>query len=194
MKGARPSQHPGSPVGRVARFLQPLALPGAGLLVAAVLGCQDLERFDTTDGSAYCGSIVDASFVRQGFAPRTRLQLRLDSAHFDTQPGTISSDDEEDGVCVPEATFERAPLRTPSKLEADPLSLLSFGESREANLLAWVDSTCDGTYLAVISLMKNDAVEVRLLRGERDADGKEVGPFGVFHLERFAEAKCFPGR
>jgi hypothetical protein len=163
-------------------------------LAFPVLGCQNVERFDNQDGSAYCGSVVDASFVRQGFAPRTRLQLRFDVDHLSSTPGTITSDDEVDGVCAPAATFDRAELRTPSKLSGDPLSLLNFGEAREANLLAWVDSTCDGSYLAVISLMKYDDVEVRLLKGERDAEGTEVGPFGVFHLERFARASCFGDR
>jgi hypothetical protein len=154
-------------------------------------GCQDLSRFDTGQGDAYCGSIVDASFVRQGFAQATRLELKLDTGSFATRPGRITSDDQRDGPCTPLATFDRAELRTPAKLKADPLSFLSFGESREANLLAWVDSTCDGTYLAVVSLMKNDDVEVRLLRGERNTDGAEVGPFGVFHLERFERSACY---
>lgn len=186
-----PSENPGPVVGpQTARVRWALA----GLVLGSAPACQNLERFDTTDGSAYCGSIVDASFVRQGFAPRTRLELRLDADRFASKPGTITSDDQQDGVCTPEPTFERAVLRIPSKLEADPLSLLSFGESREANFLGWVDSSCDGTYLGIVSLMKNDAVEVRLLRGERDAAGREVGPFGVFHLERFAEPTCFAER
>lgn len=163
----------------------------AWLLSLTLFGCQDIDRFDTDDSSAYCGSIVDASFVRQGFAQRTRLELKLDTASFGTLPGQVTTDDERDGPCAPRATFENAELRTPAKLQADPLSFLSFGESREANLLAWVDSTCDGTYLAVVSLMKNDEVEVRLLQGQRDSDGTEVGPFGVFHLERFERGSCY---
>jgi hypothetical protein len=163
-------------------------------LLVALLGngCQNLDRFDTSDGSAYCGSIVDASFVRQGFAQHTRMELRLDIDQLRRFPGRISTDDSTDGVCAPQATFEKARLRIPTKLEADPLSLLAFGESREANLLSWVDSTCDGTYLAVISLMRSDDVEVRLLRGAEDVDGKEVGPFGVFHLSRYSQARCYP--
>lgn len=161
-----------------------------GLLLAS--GCQDLDRFDTGDGSAYCGSIVDASFVRQGFAQHTRMELRLDIDRLGTFPGRITTDDANDGACAPEPTFRQARLRTPAKLHADPLSLLSFGESREANLLAWVDSTCDGTYLSVVSLLKNDDVEVRLLRGDAGPDGEEVGPFGVFHLSRYSQARCYP--
>lgn len=160
-------------------------------LLFAVMGCQNLERFDTDRGSAYCGSIVDASFVRQGFAQHTRMQLKLDVDAFGSLPGRLTTDDQDDGPCAPLATFRDADLRTPAKLQADPLSFLSFGDSREANLLAWVDSTCDGTYLAVVSLMKNDDVEVRLLKGQRDAEGTEVGPFGVFHLERFERGSCY---
>lgn len=162
------------------------------LVVVLGTGCENLERFDNSDGSAYCGSIVDASFVRQGFAQHTRMELRLDIDARTTFPGRITTDDSKDGACAPDPTFQKAQLRTPTKLHGDPLSLLSFGQSREANLLAWVDSTCDGTYLAVVSLMKNDDVEVRLLRGEADADGNEVGPFGVFHLSRYSRATCYP--
>lgn len=165
-------------------------LPGVAL-GWALLGCQNLDRFDTSAGGSYCGSIVDASFVRQGFAPRTRLELKLDSKSFGKLPGRITSDDARDGPCAPEASFVDAELRVPAKLQADPLSFLSFGESREANLLAWVDSSCGPTYLAVVSLMKNDDVEVRLLHGEQAANGDEVGPFGVFHLERFASDSCY---
>jgi hypothetical protein len=164
------------------------------LLAPCAGGCHDLERFDTGSDSAYCGSIVDASFVRQGFAQHTRMELRLDVDRLRTFPGRISTDDSTDGVCAPEATFERSILRIPQPLHGDPLSLLAFGESREANLLAWVESTCDGSYLAVVSLMKSDDVEVRLMRGQADAEGNEVGPFGVFHLTRYSQPSCYPGR
>jgi hypothetical protein len=158
----------------------------AFLLSAASVGCADVDRFDNSDGSAYCGSIVDASFVRQGFAQHTRIQLELDIDARRTLPGRISTDDYRDGPCAPEATFDDAQLRTPEKLQADPLSLLAFGEAREVNLFTWVESSCDGTYLAIVSLMKNDDVEVRLTRGQEGEDGEEAGPFGVFHLSRFS--------
>jgi hypothetical protein len=156
-----------------------------GLAVAGpVLGCDDLERFDNSDGSAYCGNVVAADFVREGFAHLPRLQLQLDTDSLHDFPGTISSDDARDGACQPRATFEAARLRTSVKLQADPLSQLQFGEQREMNLVTWVDSTCDGTYLAVVSLLRDDGVEVRLMRSQADEQGREAGPFGLFKLVR----------
>jgi hypothetical protein len=146
--------------------------------------CSRLDRFDNGDGSAYCGNIVAASFVREGFANRPRLQLRLNMSALDGIPGVISTDDGADGPCRPQSTFDEAPLRVPSKLAADPLSQLEFGDQRELNMLTWVDSSCDGTYLAVVSLLHDDRVEVRLLRGELDEIGDEGGPFGLFQLKR----------
>ncbi len=153
-------------------------------LISITAGCSRLDRFDNGDGSAYCGNIVAASLARNGFVHRPRLQLKLDMSSLDQLPGVITTDDAADGPCHPLPTFDAAQLRSPSKLAADPLSQLEFGEQRELNLLTWADSTCDGTYLAVVSLLHDDRVEVRLLRGELDENDDEAGPFGLFQLRR----------
>lgn len=163
----------------------------ASLGALLMLGCNDLQRFDTTDGSAYCGNIVGASFVRQGFSHRPRMELELDIDQLGSMPGSITTDDAADGPCSPEPTFASAQLRSSPKLQADPLSVLEFGEERERNLISWVDSTCDGTYLAVVSLLRDDGVELRLMRSEPDELGLEQGPFGVFQLKRFDETCGF---
>ncbi len=80
--------------------------------------------------------------------------------------------------------FDRTPLTAPIKLEADPLSQLEFGDDRELNWLSWVQSNCDETYLAVVSLMHDDSVELRLLRGPSEPKQPSTGAFGVFILER----------
>lgn len=157
---------------------------GVGALVLTLLGCGRLERFDTGDDAAYCGNIVTSSFFRSGFTNLPRLQLRLDMAKLHERPGQLSTDDGQDGICAPEPTFDQATLRVSQPMQADPVSQLQFGEERELNLLGWVDSSCDGTYLAVVSLMRTDDVEVRLMRGQSDQQGDEVGPFGVFRLTR----------
>jgi hypothetical protein len=166
-----------------------LSCVGALFAASALLACDDLSRFDNADGSAYCGNIVAAEFVREGFDHRPRLQLRLNMDSLDEVPGRLRTDDAEDGPCAPLATFEDAKLRISRKLQADSLSQLQFGEQREINLLTWVDSSCDGTYLAVVSLLKDDSVEVRMMRSEADAKGRETGPFGLFRLTRHA-AEC----
>ncbi len=157
------------------------------LLLGWPLGCNDLDRFDNGDGSAYCGNVVSSSFFRAGFENLPRLQLRLDMSSLDRIPGRITMDDANDGDCRPSATFEDAPLRISTPMQADALSQLNFGDGREINLLTWVDSTCDGTYLAVVSLLHNDDVEVRIMKSEANGKGEEVGPFGVFKLKRHSE-------
>lgn len=165
------------------RTLKPLCLWGTLFLSC---GCKDLDRFDNGDGSSFCGKVIGASFVRQGFEHRPRLQLQLSTDRLQSWPGRITSDDKTDGPCAPLPTFDQAQLRSSEKLQSDPLSVLEFGEEREHNLLSWVDSTCDGTYLAVVSLMRNDSVEVRLMRSAKaEENDAEVGPFGVFQLKRF---------
>jgi hypothetical protein len=102
--------------------------------------------------------------------------------------GHLASDDAERGLCMPVALFEGAPLRTLPKLDNDALSLLEFGEGRDYNFFAWVDSSCQGTMLSVVSLMRNDDVEVRLFKPRalpaQDADPAEQPGFGLFHLTR----------
>jgi hypothetical protein len=160
------------------------ALPLSTLLALGTLGCERLDRFDNKDGSAYCGNIISAEFVREGFETLPRLQLQLDMSALDTFPGRLTTDDSADGPCRPLATFNKAKLRVSSKLQADALSQLEFGEQRELNLVGWVDSACDGTYLAVVSLLRDDDVEVRLMRSQANAKHEETGPFGVFKLSR----------
>jgi hypothetical protein len=158
---------------------QPFAVAVA-LLALAGLGCRDLERFDTGETGAYCGTIIDSDFTRAGFAPGLGLRLTLDIDALDVAPGTLSTNDT-GGPCNPAPEFSAAPLRVTPEMFADPLSLLEFGATREHNFMAWVDSTCQPSALAVVSLMHTGQVEVRLLR--RGAAGTP-DEFGVFQLER----------
>lgn len=156
------------------------------ILLIGGFGCQSLDRFDTGDG-AFCGNVVAASFVRQGFDHRPRLQLLLDADDLAEAPGSITTDDALDGPCAPEATFEAAALRPPSRVNADALSTLEFASAQDHNFIAWADSTCEGTYLAVVSLLHDGNAEVRLTKSVISDDGQEVGPFGVFQLRRSSQ-------
>jgi hypothetical protein len=158
----------------------------AAVSTLLVLGCRDLERFDTGESGAYCGSIIDSDFTRAGFAPGLAMRLTLDIDALEVAPGTLSTNDATPpGPCSPLPEFDDAPLRVTTQLLADPLSQLEFGPTRYYNFMAWVDSTCQQSALAVVSLMHTGQVEVRLLRrgtglpGEASAD-----QFGVFLLER----------
>lgn len=141
-------------------------------LLVTLSGCRDLDRFDTGEDQAYCGEIIAAPFTRAGFARRLRLELQLDLSQMQSVPGRITSDDADSGPCQPRALFEQASLRFPQKLDADALSTLQFGPSREYNFLSWVDSSCLGTYLAVVSLMHDGDVEVRLMKGDLEAESR----------------------
>lgn len=163
-----------------------LSLLGSTLLLAP--GCQSFSRFDTGESGAYCGQIIDSSFTRRGFESGLGMRLTLDVDALNAAPGTLSTDDR-DGPCSPLPQFDRAELVVTPELSADPLSLLEFGSTRDLNLMAWVDSTCRGSALAIVSLMHTGDVEVRLLR--RAAGGSDIpsgsdapGEFGVFQLER----------
>jgi hypothetical protein len=159
------------------------ALVALGAL-AAVPGCRDLDRFDTGQSGAYCGNIIDGSFTRRGFEEGLGLRLTLDIDALQRAPGTLSTDDRDFGPCAPQALFEAAPLRVTPELFADPLSLLEFGATRDHNFMAWVESTCQGSALAVISLMHTGDAEVRLLRSGTPLGADTPGDFGVFQLRR----------
>ena len=170
------------------------------LIVAAScsLGCRDLERFDTEPGEAYCGNIVAAPFVRTsvpngGFRQDLRMRLRIDVDNLESRPGTISTDDRENGPCAPAATFDETPLEAVPEVSHDELYLLNFGDGRDHNVLAWAESSCRGPMLTVISLMRNDDVEVRLLRpaprGPEATEGTRAA-FALFPLRR-RKSECF---
>jgi hypothetical protein len=101
-------------------------------------------------------------------------------------PGDLTSFDTLTGPCKPQALFVHAPLRVPQAILADPLSTLQLDESRDYNFIAWVQSSCQGAMLAVVSLMKSGEVEVRLLDAPQSSSAE--GSFGVFHLQR--QAAC----
>jgi len=152
---------------------------------ASCIGCSDVSRFDTGDGGAYCGDIVEGEFVRQRFPGDVRMRLTLDTSSLDDFPGTLSTNDYEGGTCSAGAEFTDAPLRAIDKVREDPLSMLRFGDAQEANVLAYVDSACRGPMMAVVSLLRDDGVEVRLLRpAPLEDDGTSETAFGLFSLRR----------
>jgi hypothetical protein len=161
---------------------------GSGLVLACAVGygCRDLEDFDTGDNGAYCGNIIDSDFTRHGFPAGLGLRLTLDIGALDNPgerpPGMLSTNDAGAGECSPE--LSNAPLRLTRELFADSLSLLEFGSNRDHNFVAWVDSQCNGSAMAVVSLMHTGEVEVRLLRRADPADASASDDFGVFQLQR----------
>jgi len=160
-------------------------------------GCRSLDRFDTTPPAAYCGGIVGGSqlesgFIQTGAPPSLELALTLDTSSLTTRPGSLTSNDAASGFCSPSPLFDTAPLRAIPEILHDALSQIDLGPGHEHTFFAWVDSTCQGTMLAVVSLLTNGDVEVRLLKPGPDLpdDGKsdpsKAAGFALFYLQRHA--------
>jgi hypothetical protein len=171
---------------------------------AAALGCRDLSRFDTEGNEAYCGRLVSSPVLQEGFVPANvgpdlRLSFKLDTDALTSAPGVLSTDDAppKQGLCSADGRplIDQAPLRAIEELSHDALSMLEFGDGREHNFFGWVDSTCQGTMLAVVSLMNDDGVEVRLLKPAAlpapDAPPERQPGFALFPLTRYSQGCGF---
>lgn len=162
-----------------------MSLAAAGCLLAVAGGaCNDVNHFTTDPDEAYCGAIVDGAFVREGFAPGVRSRMTFDSDRLYTGPGLVWTND---------GLFNAAPLRAVPKLMNDSLSMPSFGDGRERNLIEFIDPTDPSRgpgILAVVSLMHDGSVELRLVRGAPELDGgappaADGAPlFGIFPMQR----------
>jgi len=165
------------------------------LCATSALSCRNLDSFDSKPGEAYCGNIGHVSLFHDGFIkedspPTLQLALRLDMSRLTSEPGRLNSNDPQ-GMCgtpdAPQVLFSNALLRAIPQVENDALSALSFGEGHDHDFFAWVDSSCQGTMLAVVSLMKNNHVELRLFKPARfpapDATAAERPGFALFHLD-----------
>jgi len=201
------------------------SLPSAVGFALLGLGCTSLDRFDTDGNSAYCGPMVGSPAFHEGILPdgvppalRMRMRLDIDAlrertsrahgsgesgAQNETRPsqtvvvGNIATDDATYGLCAAEGTvlFDNAALRAIPELDHDPLSTLEFGDGRDYNFFAWADSTCQGTMLAVVSLMRNDGIEVRILKPATlppsEAQAESRPGFALFTLSRRNEGCGF---
>lgn len=164
-------------------------------IVCAALGCTDLDRFSTGQTDAYCGAVTVGGNFRMGLSPRVQMRVRLDASKLDSPgvPGTISTFE----ITGPEQErrlLTDAELRRFNAMDHDPLSRPDFGDGRLRN---WIfaaepaDPEAE-SILAVLSLLADDTIEVRLLRAGKAPQGDEVVPegrrplFGIFSLSRQA--------
>lgn len=164
------------------------------LLTPLVLGCgEDLSKFQLEQGQAYCGRMVSApsfhtGFIPEGAPPLLRLRLELDVDLLTTLPGRLSSDDRDTGLCRDrsEPLFDQALLRAIPPVQHDLISELQFGEGREHSFFSYVDSSCQGTMLGVISLMHSGDVEVRLFKPAPQIPSNDAAPqagYALFYLK-----------
>lgn len=175
---------------------RPLALAAlTSCLLLTGAGCDDLARFSTADGEAYCGAVTLAGAFRTGLSPRVQMRLQLDATALDGpgSPGALSTFEAADGAQPERRLLDRAPLRPIVPLANDPLSHLEFGDGRERNAIFAVSPADPAaeSLLAILSLQTDEAIEVRLLRpgvppeaaGEPPpAERRQI--FGMFRLTR----------
>jgi hypothetical protein len=144
-------------------------------LASALAACEHPGRYSTGKGSLE-GIVEGSDFVRAGFAVGTRVCLELDTRKLQEKPGTISLSD---------GRLARTALRPIPALASDTLSNLSFADGQVRNLVFAVRerSSTPRDVLAIVSLLDDDRVELRLLDG---APGEDVPDalYGVFPLER----------
>ncbi len=175
----------------------------------ATLSCRNLDRFDTERKGAYCGDLVAGPSFQDGFiiddSPALlRLQMTLDtnqlSAYSEnkaTRPAFLTSNDRKTGLCSDQnrALFENAPLRSIPQVDHDAIGSMTFGEGHDLDFFGWVDSTCQGTMLAVVSLLRKGDVELRLFKPapipSEDADAAHRPGFALFYLHKSEEGCGF---
>lgn len=171
-------------------------------------GCQSQRDFDLGTDESYCGYLSSAGFLTRGWDRDTvRMELHGYTSRQAACPaGTLTTDD---------GTLEGSvsELRPIEVLAHDPLSQLQFGDGRVENEMYFIRSTRRQDLLAVVSLMHDGSVEVRLLGAAQApaGSGEDAGPglppctggpdaglddlpetalFGLFHLRR-QRAGCF---
>lgn len=168
----------------------------AALLPLGLSACEDVSRFSTGQGEAYCGSIALAGTFREGLSPRVQMRLSLvaDALDGPGSPGRLSTFEAEgEGSGEGARLFDEAPLRPIEPLLHDPLSRPEFGDGRIRSAIFAVspEDPAAESMLAVVSLRSDEAVEVRLLRaGKEGSTDPATRPiFGVFTLSRSA-SRC----
>ncbi len=165
------------------------------LATAGMAGCKGVERFDTGPDSAYCLELIGGTFAESGLTPEDagasdsampllRLALTIDSQRLSTMPGMLWSNDAAFGLCSPMPLFDRVPIRTVEPALHDVVSSVQLKPDHVQDVFTWVDSSCQGTMVGILSLIDGGSVEVRLFKPAAAAN--ENGPtrirpgFGVF--------------
>ncbi|WP_245677911.1 hypothetical protein [Chondromyces crocatus] len=173
----------------------------ASALLAGATGCDDLSRFSTKPGQAYCGAVTLGSAFRTGLSPRVQMRLEIDASALDgpDSPGTLTTYEAATQDQPERRLLDGAELRTIAPIAHDALSRLQFGEGRERNALFAVnpaDPAGEGL-LAIVSFQSDEAIEVRLLRpGAPVVEGAAPGIerrqiFGIFRLTKRKEGCGF---
>lgn len=179
------------------------------LAISFCSGCRSLDRFDTHNEEAYCGKLLGQEDLSVGFEAtawkggKDESSIAIESlrtAHLFEERGVaalMTSNDANYGPCSSEQKplFARAPLRIVGKMLGDKLANLQLADDHEGDFVTFVDSSCSGSMVAVLSLIQNGSLELRLLRPAPAAvapdDAAYVAPtpettqrFGLFQLTK----------
>lgn len=184
---------------------------GCGLALFSTLSCHGVDRFDTRNGEVYCGKLVGQRVISLGFeepgwsgsANEDTLELaKLRTGELFKGNGIaaeVSSNDAAFGPCASEQKplFERAKLRTIGQTLGDRLSAMQLGEDHDEDFVTFIDSTCSGSMVAILSLIQDGKVELRLLRPAKAANLDALQPtalnpdqverFGLFQFTKSKE-------
>ena len=159
-------------------FLVGALLAFAGSMLSS---CTDMHDFDTTSGESFCGSIVPGPFVRSGFAPGVSMRLHLHPESID-RPGDLSTSDDQ---------LQTATLHSLPEVQHDALDTIEMGEGRIRNMLYAVQPARGSSGMAIVSLVDDGSVEVRIIRGvPSTGDTQNLTPpngnylFGLFLLNK----------
>lgn len=170
-------------------------MTGVSILLSIICSaCNDLRRYSTDPGEAYCGAITLGSAFRAGMSPRVQMRLELDAEELDgpDSPGKLWTFEAPTAELPERRMFEEATLRPIPPVAHDPLSRLEMGEGRERNAIYAVSprEPTAAAVLAFLSLRSDQGVEVRLLRaGSETNDDARKLIFGLFSLVK-REGSC----
>lgn len=168
------------------------------LLASSTLGCRSLDRFDTQRGEAYCGSLVGRVHISTGFDDarwdgkddQPTLGLTLSTGELfkpNGVPAIVTTNDSAFGPCAPNMPlFKQAKVRTIEKALGDRLSAMQLGEDHDEDVVTIIDSSCSGSMVAILSLIQNGDIELRLLRPAANSSSAALDAerFGLFVLKK----------
>lgn len=138
------------------------------LAATAVIGCTDIRDFAGTWRGPRVG---DDPVLRAGFAADEEATLVIDQVDLGSLRGTLTTSG--DG-------FQAVPIQELPAAEADRLSQLTFESGQPARIFVTLVGASDGggDAVAFVALLREDRVELRLLRGG------DAPLYGIFDLER----------
>jgi hypothetical protein len=197
---------------------RPFAM-GCLALGGFTVGCKDLDQFDTRPGEAFCGSLVgqttypngEARGISLGFEEpgwtgsddRGVMSLTVTTGELYKDggiPALLNTNDAAFGPCGPDRPmFAQAGLRTIGRALGDRISSLRLGDDHQADATTYVDSTCSGSMVAILSLIQNGTIELRLLRPAPSAQSDPAAShdpateerFGLFSLRKHKDGCGF---